>query len=438
MAGAVEPQRLSAADASNVEMDSPDQVNVFLLAGILGAGGFVSDDGTPDLDALRVALEERIDAVPSDATAGLRRRVRRLGGDLVWEACRPDLAWHIRMAEPVQGTTGLGELAARQMTQPLPRDRPMWELLVVPGAGSPGPGIVFRLHHSVADGVAAVALVQELFGGAPVADPRRPDRQARPRTEPPHTSHRSRLRSVVTGMRRVTAVFRATVPPTVLLGPIGPRRGVAFAEVGLEDVARAAKAVGATVNDALLAAVAVGAEAALREAGQSVPAVLPASVPVALPARGTSGNAVGVMMVPLATGQDDPVVRLREIAAVTRAARAEARTQGTFELTRTRWGSRAFAWLARRQRFIALFVTNVRGPAAPMRVAGAPLLQAWPVAPIQGNVRLGVAAMSYAGRLFVTVHTDAEAVDAAVTARAIEAELVRITTGSRPPPGAPS
>ena len=239
-------------------------------------------------------------------------------------------------------------------------------------------------------------------------------------------------------MRRVAAVFRATVPPTVLLGPIGPRRGVAFTEVGIEDLALAAKAVGATVNDALLAAVAVGAETALREADQPVPAVLPASVPVALPARGTSGNAVGVMMVPLATGQDDPVVRLRGIAAVTRAARVQARTQGTFELTRTRWGTRAFGWLARRQRFIALFVTNVRGPATAMQVAGAPLLQAWPVAPIQGNVRLGVAAMFYAGRLFVTVHTDADAVDAAVTARGIEAELVRITTGRRPPSGAPS
>ena len=121
-----------------------------------------------------------------------------------------------------------------------------------------------------------------------------------------------------------------------------------------------------------------------------------------------------------------------------RAARVQARTQGTFELTRTRWGTRAFAWLARRQRFIALFVTNVRGPATAMQVAGAPLLRAWPVAPIQGNVRLGVAAMSYAGRLFVTVHTDADAVDAAVTARAIEAELVRITIGGRPPSGVPS
>ena len=38
--------RLSAADASNVLMDARDQVNVFLMAGLLGPGGFVSQDGS--------------------------------------------------------------------------------------------------------------------------------------------------------------------------------------------------------------------------------------------------------------------------------------------------------------------------------------------------------------------------------------------------------
>lgn len=64
-------------------------------------------------------------------------------------------------------------------------------------------------------------------------------------------------------------MIRPTVARTVLLGPIGPRRGVAFVDGDLGAVSAGAKRVGATVNDALLAAVAGGAEAALREAGQS-------------------------------------------------------------------------------------------------------------------------------------------------------------------------
>lgn len=194
----------------------------------------------------------------------------------------------------------------------------------------------------------------------------------------------------------------------------------------LRALARAARAAGATVNDALLAAVVVGAEVGLRARGEAVPRVLPASVPVALPERGTSGHAVGVMLVPLPVGVPDAGVRLARIAAVTRAAKSEARAQGTYELTRTRWGSRLFAWLARRQRFIALFVTNVRGPDRPLSIGGAPLEHAWPVAPIQGNVRLGVAAMSYAGRLGVAVHADRQALAAEAAARALGDELARL------------
>jgi len=231
-------------------------------------------------------------------------------------------------------------------------------------------------------------------------------------------------------------VIRPTVARTVLLGPIGPRRGVAFVDDDLGAVSAGAKRVGATVNDALLAAVAGGAEAALREAGQPVPPVLPASVPVALPGgHGRSGNAVGVMLARLPTGVADAADRMVRIAAVTREAKEAARDQGSFELTRSRWGSRIFARLARRQRFIALFVTNVRGPERPLAVAGAPLLRAWPVAPIQGNVRLGVAAMSYAGRLEVAVHADADALNAAVLGRALAAELRRGAGRSRVRPG---
>jgi hypothetical protein len=83
--------------------------------------------------------------------------------------------------------------------------------------------------------------------------------------------------------------------------------------------------------------------------------------------------------------------------------------------------------LARRQRFIALFVTNVRGPTQRLSVAGAPLLEAWPLAQIQGNVRVGVAAMSYAGRLSCSVHVDGGVLRADVAATALGAELERLS-----------
>ena len=49
----------------------------------------------------------------------------------------------------------------------------MWEILLVPGASVDGVGVVLRIHHAIADGMAAVAIAQQLFdrdeGSAPLA-----------------------------------------------------------------------------------------------------------------------------------------------------------------------------------------------------------------------------------------------------------------------------
>lgn len=414
-------ERLSAADASNVLIDAKDQVNVFLLAGILGDGF--------DLDGLRSHLAACLHAPAAGDLRRFSQRPQRLGRGLVWQSCPVDLGWHVRLVDPVVGRDGLANLAATLMTVPLPLDRPLWELLVVPGASPGGHGIILRLHHCVADGVAGVRLVQRLF--ADRLAPAVADRHSATPTTVTRVglAARGRWRIRLTSVKRVTALVRTTVRRTVLLGPIGPRRGVAFVEVDLAELSRGAKSAGATVNDALLAAVCTAVSTALRAAAEPVPPVLPVSVPVALPERGSSGNAVGMMLVRLPTGEPDAGTRLRLIASATGTAKTEARAQGTYELTRTRWGTRLFARIVRHQRFIALFVTNVRGPQQPLVVGGAVLQEAWPVVPIQGNVRLGVAAMSYAGRLGVAVHTDASAVNATTAARALAAELDRIAHG---------
>jgi hypothetical protein len=221
-------------------------------------------------------------------------------------------------------------------------------------------------------------------------------------------------------------VFRRAVPRTTLLGPLGPHRGIAFVDADLESLAAGAGSVGATVNDALLAAAVGATESALRARGEPVPPTLPASVPVALGQRGRSGNAVGVMLVPLPTGETDVSRRLRRIAELTRAGKADARSRGTYELTRTRLGARLFIRLAQHQRLIVMFVTNVPGPRHPLAFAGAPLESVWPVAAMQGNVRLAFSAISYDGMLRCAVHCDADAVSTGVLARSLRDGLASI------------
>ncbi|MEV1129012.1 wax ester/triacylglycerol synthase domain-containing protein [Agromyces sp. NPDC049794] len=422
-------ERLSAADASNIEIDAPDQVNAFLMAGVLAPGGPVGRDGAVDLAALRSALAERIPGLPR-----LSQRVVNDGRTLVWESAHVEFEQHVRQIDPVDGQVGFEALCARLMVTPFPLDRPLWEVLVVPGVAPGRAGMVLRIHHAMADGVAAVRLVEELLrdGEADVTDAAATSASAgapappRPAATRSRRGLRARLRMLASGWVRTIAVFRRAVPRTVLLGPIGPRRGVAFVDTPLDALAAGAATVGATVNDALLAAAAAAAEAALRARGEPVPPALPASVPVALRERGRSGNAVGVMLVPMPTGEADPAVRLRRIAELTRVRKEDARSRGQYELTRTRFGSRLFKRFVRYQRLIVMFVTNVQGPRHPLALAGAPLERVWPLAAIQGNVRLGVAALSYDGMLRCAVHCDADALPAEVFADTLREQFARI------------
>src|SRR3546814_11540937 len=89
------------------------------------------------------------------------------------------------------------------------------------------------------------------------------------------------------------------VGSTVLLGERSAHRGVVFVEADLDRLAARARSLGATVNDALLAAAASGFLSALTDAGEPIPDSLAVSVPVALTRGGEAANHVGVILVRL-------------------------------------------------------------------------------------------------------------------------------------------
>ncbi|ADX74549.1 acyltransferase, WS/DGAT/MGAT [Pseudarthrobacter phenanthrenivorans Sphe3] len=404
-------------------LDHAGQVNVFLVAGLLEPGGFLAPDGTPDMAGLRAVLRERIAELPA-----LRKRAAQAGRRHHWVETMPDVEHHIRLVEPVDGLMGLEARCAGLMSQPLALDRPMWEILVVPGAVTGGLGIVLRIHHAVADGMTAAVIVQRLF------DPGEPaERTASALAPAGAPQHRPRmdvrriLRRLGTGLYRIRkTLWGHGVGRTVLLGERSTHHGVAFLRTDIEALESAVRPKGATVNDGLLAASAAGFRAALMAAGEPVPAWLPVSEPVALRRRGTAANQVGVMLVRLPLGEPDPDERLRLIAEQTRVEKPQARDQGTLEFMRGPVGARIMDRLGRRQHLVGGFVTNVPGPEGTFRLAGAPVVALWPVAVLAGNVRLGVAAVSYAGNLCCGIHFDASNVPGDVFAQAMGEELGRL------------
>jgi diacylglycerol O-acyltransferase len=418
-------QWLAPVDEANLVLDHAGQVNVFLVGGVLGAGGFVGPDGDPDLSALRRALVERVAILPA-----LRKVAAPIGRRHEWVDAVPDLQHHVRLVESVDGLAGLERQCGALMSLPLRTDRPLWELLVVPGVSAGRVGFVLRIHHAIADGMAAVEIVRGLFDHA---EPPAPSADARGVSAPVRAVTRRGIRPALArfayGFRRMRLTLTGReLADTVLLGDRSSHRGVAFVDVDLTKLQARLRPLGVTVNDALLASVAAGYRAALPAAGEPLPALLPVSVPVALERRGASANQVGVMLVRLPLAESDPDERLRIIAAQTRAEKGRAREQGTLEFMRGPVGARIMDRVARRQHLVGGFVTNVPGLAQPVRLAGAPVVAIWPVAVLAANVRLGVAAVSYAGRLGCGIHFDAENVPGAEFARGMVAELSRLSS----------
>ena len=91
---------------------------------------------------------------------------------------------------------------------------------------------------------------------------------------------------------------------------------------------------------------------------------------------------------------------------------------------------------------VSVTTADVPGPPAPMYLAGARLLEVFPVLPLIGKVSLGVGALSYAGQFNITAVADRDAhPDLDVLAAGIRDDLhtltlsAEITTSRRGTPG---
>jgi hypothetical protein len=173
--------------------------------------------------------------------------------------------------------------------------------------------------------------------------------------------------------------------------------------------------------------------------GERVPWLV-VSVPFSAPPHGVPsalGNHSGAVPLRLRTSGSFPE-RLITTAAATRSAKQGQRGVTTAVLAPT---LRLLDLLGLYQRFIDnqrlvhTFVSNVRGPAAALEFLGHPLVELIPLSPAAGNVTVAFTALSYCGRLVVTVNADPNTcpdVD-----RLVEALGDQLAAPLGPPPGQP-
>ena len=75
-------------------------------------------------------------------------------------------------------------------------------------------------------------------------------------------------------------------------------------------------------------------------------------------------------------------------------------------LMRNRVLQRAFLPFMGRQHLANVYVANVPGPPIPLFLAGAQLVEMFPIVPLIGNITLGVGALSYAGQFNIAAVAD--------------------------------
>ena len=429
-------ERLTGLDAGFLYMETPTQHMHTLKIAILDPA---TVPGGYSFQGVKEVLAERLHLLPP-----FRRRLVEVPFNLhhpVWiEDPDFDLDYHVRrVAVPAPGgQEELDELISQIASHQLDRRHPLWEVWVVEGLEHDHIGFVSKIHHCMADGVKAAELLVNVFDTGPDAPtPAPPARPWQPEVIP---SGRHLLGQAIVAMMRallgVPALVRRTLqgfravarrrrsgavsPPLPFSAPtttfntaLTPHRWYVSTSVSLDDVKAVKSALGATVNDIVLATCA-GALRRYFEARRELPdRPLIAGVPVSTRTeeKGRLANSVSNLFASVPIHLADPVARVTAIHEVMKGAKEQLNLLGAemladwSELTPPRPYAalnRAYSRfrLAERHRPpINLVISNVPGPTQPLYVAGAKLLSIYSMGPILENIGLNITVWSYLGQM---------------------------------------
>jgi diacylglycerol O-acyltransferase / wax synthase len=380
--------------------------------------------GAPSAARLATAIERRLPAVPT-----LTRRLAGTGEQPVWvDDDAFDIAAHVADADvdPCDEAALRNEVA-RLFAERLDRSRPLWHLDVVARAGGRA-ALVWRVHHALADGTVAMRFADALLWDD---DPDVPAPQ-RPR-QPAHDAGRH-LRLAAFVRHEVELAPR----PSPFDGAIGHEREVAFAGAPLRALHDAARRLAdATVNDAVLTAVAGGLREWIRHHHGHLGRVR-VKVPVSLHHPGDGeGNRDSFFTLALPLGEPDAVGRLAAVRAATAERKAchDAETLDVLMRDLARVSPQLEHFCRRLEaspRTFALNVSNVPGPARRVSVLGAPVEAVYSLAEIGERHALRIAVVSLGGQLNFGFCSDPAIVgDLDLLAHAVEAEAQALLAAAR-------
>jgi diacylglycerol O-acyltransferase / wax synthase len=434
--------RLSSLDAAFLEIESPN-VHMHIGAVAIFEGG---PEGGPNLEQLRSLSEASLSRSPR-----LRQRLERIPLLDHWAWVDDDrfqLDYHLRHTSlPAPGDRRqLMRLAGRIFSQKLDMHRPAWEMWLVEGLEDGGFAMISKMHHCMVDGLSGIDLVGSLIAAAREQRAQPPRWLPRPapsaqRMVADELAHRAALpaRALREGLRALASPFESlsdaraaagsvwhaltaatgSASPTPLNDPIGPYRRFDGLAMELAAIREVRERLGGTLNDVVLAIVAGAMRRFLARRGLAVDDLdFRAMVPVSRRSaaeRGKLGNRVVSLAAQLPVDEADParrLARVRETMGELKHSDVVAgndRLMGFADSSLTTLVAQ-LARLAARLRAYNVVVTNVPGPQEPVELLGARMREVYPLVPLFSNQGLGIALLSYDGRLFWGFDADWDAV----------------------------
>jgi WS/DGAT/MGAT family acyltransferase len=458
-------RQLTGLDAQFLALESPRQAGH--VSGLAVLDPSTRANGRLELGDIQQLIAERLPLLPP-----FRWRLRQvpLGLDYPYWIDDPDfdLEYHVRelALAPPPTDEKLGEQVARIFSRPLDRSRPLWEAYLIHGLQDGHVALLTKIHHSVIDGMSGAEVMGVLLDLTPEGrEPPPPidsdgDREpgelemlargllgaprylqrvlgALPSTVPnledtpilgdipgAKTVGRATASAIRALRRRESRVLERTTlsrPRTSFNGRVSPHRRFAFGQLPLDAVKEIKHKHGYTVNDVILSLCAGAVRRWLIEHDElpNVPLVTQVPVSVRTEAqRGTYGNRIGMLSVPLFTNEADPMRRLRLTHEAMRTAKERHKalpaqllqdaTQFIPPAVFARAARVSFSLAATRTPVWNLVISNVPGPQVPLYLAGARLEANYPVSVITDGLGLNITVMSYCGHLDFGIVADRE------------------------------
>ncbi|MBW2270417.1 MAG: wax ester/triacylglycerol synthase family O-acyltransferase [Deltaproteobacteria bacterium] len=465
---------LSAQDNSFLLMETSNLPMHVATTQIFAAGPLAKPGGGIDVAAISRFTESVLHQIPR------YRQVLRFipfENAPVWiDDDHFHIDYHIRhTALPRPGSeTQLKRMASRIQAKPLDRHRPLWEMWVVEGLEGDRFAIISKIHHCMIDGSSGVDISQILQSPSPEAVIHAPPPYV-PRPAPTSSelftgSWGRRLGAPLRALRGLSqfrsetenlgeeiavraAAVRASISAqahasseTPINGQLGPHRSFEWLRMQLDDIKAVRRGLGCTVNDVVLTILTGAFRDYMQHRGVPLHDIeFRAQTPVSVRSdeeRGEMGNRVSGWLVELPLDEVDPKRQLERIHTTTQQLK-ESRLALGADLMIQAMGAMPTALFSLGVQAVSgsmnTIVTNVPGPQFPLYILGAELLELFPMVPLLPNVGLGVALMSYNGRVCWGFNSDPERVpDLDVFARMVGNAYRRVAEAADVKPLSPS